>query len=436
MKFATHRALLCLAALLLVVPTAPVLAQSTAEAFGAFQLNLDTPGAKSLGMAGATLATIDDPSAAVVNPAGLVGIENNDIVVEFRQNRPENLFSVAGLVTPGQGAAIKGIEDQKSTNFSFAAYTRGFAKGAVSVYYDTPIAFSAGPSGLGPVVNNVPTMPHTGLVNIDVESIGVAGAFKINDEFSIGVGVAMQDLTLDGTNSRFARETPFPPDPYRPGLEVSRQSIVGDDDDVVFNAGFVWKSERVSVGGAYRQGSEFDTVAVNRAGQGTATPGVELGRGTGSFALPDTYGLGASFFVTKKFLVAVQWNHQTWGDLSENLADPFGVPAVVLANLKNDDIDTYHLGMGWIQDHPRFPVEIWWGAWESEGRRVAWNPAAAGPAIAAPQSLPLQAHFLAADDETHFSAGVGMTFDWFRFGFSGDISDEADTIVGSVGFNF
>ena len=412
----------------------PAIGQSSTDVFGGYTLNFGSPGPKGLALAGAITATVDDPSAAVVNPAGLVALDESKVTVEFRQDQTFDSASVAGEVTTaGGGAQIKGFNEQDQTSLSFLSYVHPFHNGAISIYRHQSVDFSTVTQSFGPRVNGMATLPSQGALDIEIETIGVAAGFKVAENFSLGVGVAMRQLDLNSTNSRFSRVVPFPADPLAPGLELDRQSVTGDDDDVVFNVGLLYDDDKWAFGASYRQGGDFDLSSTNVAGRGTAAAGALLGSDNGALGVPDVISAGVGYNFTHKFMVSVEWKRHSYGDLFGNVADPLQLGSVV-NNLQVDDIDTLHLGMSFEQTHPKYPVNLWWGIWEDEAHRVSYRGSLAELDA---NSASLAAHFFSGEDETHYAVGVGFglggTFD---IAFAGDFSDVGDIVVVSVGLTF
>ena len=456
--------------IILLALAAPVSAQSTVEAFGSYELGLDSPGAKSLGMAGAILATIDDASAAVINPAGLTALDEQDVTIEFRQRQPIYSFTQTGTANPPNGAVSatvgRGRQQRELTRVSFLSYTRPFSKGAISLYYHdlvlaSPEHRSFSPKatvGRGDKQVRVEASPSRGFLDLSVDSFGVSAAFKAGENFSIGIGVAQQMLDLNATTSRFQFDTAplFAPDPWAPSLQEEEQTARGDDEDIVFNVGIKYDDERWSFGASYRQGGEFDYQVSNLAGallrgtpeeqgkiRSSTRPDFQPGSSTGTLQIPDMYGFGIAFKPARSFTISLEWDHISYGDLDNDIASPFDTGPgcsgpcdgiLGLGDFVVDDADTLHLGFEWKQDHPKYPVSIWWGVWEDEAHRVAWNGDLAN---LDKNSAFLATTFFKGEDETHYSVGSGFGLgSLVSVALAGDFSDVGDTVIGSISLGF
>lgn len=75
-----------LAALVALIIAAPAHSISDDQVFGGLQINFANPGARSLALAGATLAMSEDGTAAFTNPAALMALSNEQGYLEVRNN--------------------------------------------------------------------------------------------------------------------------------------------------------------------------------------------------------------------------------------------------------------------------------------------------------------------------------------------------------------
>src|SRR2546426_2311587 len=94
--------------------TSRVWAQTNEEAFEQFQWQIAKPGAKATAMGGAFLASADEVSAAIANPAGLISVGRPRASVEFASFdlRIDRLGAVDSLLTGAMrssGATINGL---------------------------------------------------------------------------------------------------------------------------------------------------------------------------------------------------------------------------------------------------------------------------------------------------------------------------------------
>ncbi|MBI5418918.1 MAG: outer membrane protein transport protein [Deltaproteobacteria bacterium] len=146
---------------------------------------LPEAGAKAMGMGFAFTAQADDPSAIYFNPAGLVQLEGNNVMVGATYIR-ENGGEFTGTTPLSSGATIS--ETQKDLNFIVpnAYFTR---KASPNLAYGVGI-FS--PFGLGQEYKDRNTSFFRNQVTkIDLQTIVVNPtiAYKVNEVLSVGAGI-------------------------------------------------------------------------------------------------------------------------------------------------------------------------------------------------------------------------------------------------------
>jgi long-subunit fatty acid transport protein len=261
----------------------------------------------------------------------------------------------------------------------------------------------------------------------------------------MGVGASYYDFSMSSVTNRFNfttdpadRENPggaFGAPDYSAGNIINYQSQTGDDTAYGFNFGFLWSlSSKVSVGGVYRQGPEFDVYADNVGGPAAGDDNGAVFRSTNSkFSVPDVYGLGFAIRATDAFTVAFDWarvrySQMIWwataigedgrvvGNLfPESLDDPTKI-------LKVDDADELHLGLEYVFVNASVPVALRGGAWFDPDHKVAF-PADPGD-DGAQQSL--AALWQPGDDQWHYSLGFGLIFgERFQLDAAADFADNA-----------
>ena len=158
----------------------------TASTSFASGFRLPGAGVKAMGMGFAFTAQADDPSAIYFNPAGLLQLKGQNIMVGGTYVR-ENGGEFTGT-TPLTGGASAN-ETQKSLNFFIpnAYYTKTTPDG----YFAYGVGIFA-PFGLGQEYGNANTsIFRNQITKIDLQTIVVNPtiAFKVNEYLNVGVGI-------------------------------------------------------------------------------------------------------------------------------------------------------------------------------------------------------------------------------------------------------
>ena len=128
-----------------------VRAQTDDDANGAVQFNFSTPGARSLAMGGAFLASVDDASAAYSNPAGLLQLSESEVLVEGRRWQYATPFAERGRISgrpTGLGAdtlsaVVLGAAESEISGVSYAAAVFPRPKRAAAVFFHQAAKFES-----------------------------------------------------------------------------------------------------------------------------------------------------------------------------------------------------------------------------------------------------------------------------------------------------
>jgi long-chain fatty acid transport protein len=345
-----------------VLAVRPVAAQGNFAVQGVLAIN---PGARSVGIGGAFAAIADDATAAFANPAGLVQIGRPEISAELRATITSDDDPLLGY----SGPEISGL--------GFFAFVYPAEKWAVAVY-----------SHQLAIVDLVTAAPIVLQQEFTVTSYAAAGAYKLNEELSLGLGIA-----------------------YFNGDRKDAGSGSISDTDWGVNAGLLWHPlPSWSFGGFYRQGPEF---AVDDGPFATARS-LALKNAGGSFDFPTVAGVGAAFQPGRgAWTIAFEWDHV--GTASE----PGFEGSTVFGG--GDDV---HLGVEFAVLNWRPVLAIRGGIWQEGGRD---SEIISGAATFVQTS---------AGDLTHTAFGLGLAYKRFQFDFGVDISDLPNIVSFSVVFSF
>jgi long-chain fatty acid transport protein len=146
-------------------------------------------------------------------------------------------------------------------------------------------------------------------------------AFKLTDQFSIGVGVSYIYSTVKFNLTKLADFRPYGFEAY----DVPA-SLEGNGHSFNFNAGLLYRGEKFNFGLNYR--SRFDiefkgdmkldtsnVPAFLRGSVATAATGKT------TFRFPDILGVGVSFNVTPKFLLSADAHYVLWNRFDKYVVD-------------------------------------------------------------------------------------------------------------------
>ncbi|MGB6410524.1 MAG: outer membrane protein transport protein, partial [Candidatus Deferrimicrobiaceae bacterium] len=223
-----------------------LLFSATSAMAGGFRL--PEAGAKAMGMGFAFTAQADDPSAIYFNPAGIVQLEGDNLMVGMTYIKA-NGGSFSGITPLTGGASVS--ETQKDLDF-FVPNAYFTSKASPNFAYGVGI-FS--PFGLGQEYENRNTsIFRSQITKIDLKTLVVnpTVAYKVNDLLSIGAGIDFMygKAKLSRTPVGIDSATGFPANLYNGDLD-------GDGTAWGFNLGMlVTPIKQLKIGVAFR--SKFD----------------------------------------------------------------------------------------------------------------------------------------------------------------------------------
>lgn len=233
---------------------------------------------------------------------------------------------------------------------------------------------------------------------------------------------------------------------FSPDNSVVITKEVGDDDAFGFNLGFLWhigKERRLSVGGVFRQGPQFDTAqktGINADAFGPAEFDPEV---PGTLTVPDVLGLGVAYrSADGSTKITFDWNRirysQTLGDFTRNLGvdcnvdvDPNPCPAGQIAedfsqSFALDDIDQFHFGFERI-------VLVVESLFVGSARVGAWYEPSHTPQYVGGNEDLAALFGRELDDELHLSVGFGLVIkEDYQLDFATNFSDITDTFSFSL----
>jgi long-subunit fatty acid transport protein len=453
-----------LAALALV--SLPVAAQVDDEVISGLQFNFTPPGARSLGVGGAFLAVANDATAAYTNPAGLTNLPEQEVSIEARNFSTATLFSDTGRFngTPtGRsvdtvGSILLGETDDEVTTLSFVSYVRPIGDFRLALFRHQLVDFESSFQSRGVFFNldgncTAPTfqgcrrlLPVQSSLELDIENFGASFAYEFADKFSVGVGVNFYGFDIESTTFRYdiVLGPPdgaggfFGPPNFSPDNVFATQVQSGSDDQVGFNVGFLWDANQYfSLGGVFREGKDFDYTYTITCGDTDPAfcrgiPGLATGVNVvdATFGTPSVWGLGIAIKPTDTFTITVDYDNVEYSALVENFtvaAAPFADPNEFVV----DDADELHVGFEYVFATLANPIYLRAGAWRDPAHQIRYE----GPQP--DETVALWAGSQAADDEDHFSFGVGFAIgESFSIDLAADFSERVDIAALSAVYRF
>lgn len=427
----------------MVLATLLTPAQAPAQTGLTFEFSFSNPGARSLGLGGAFAGLADDATAAFANPAGLVQLVRPEVSMELRHWRFSTPFTRNGRVTgeptslgaDTEPGIVTGSSEVDLTGLSFISVVYPRERWSVAFYrhvlanfeseFETRGIFGEGPGPLGTVRLN----DRRDANDLEIVSYAVAGAYRLTDDLSLGLGFTYFDGFLRATDEVYVPELTtlesfFGAPSFAPDLELARSLVAFDDTDFGFSAGLLWRmSQRWQAGGFFRDGPNFELDNTLTGGPATLFPGLPPGSSvtfSTPIAFPDVYGLGITYrTVDGRLTLSFEWDRVEYSTIFESIGDTSSSELI-------EDGDEFHLGAEYVFLDTRPVLGVRVGVWHDPDHGVK-----------SPVESPLvQALFGETDDEIHYSVGFGPAFESFQIDLGADFSDRRDTISLSGIYSF
>lgn len=442
--------------LLFAVAMAPaiVLAQETPATF---EFSFSNPGARSLGLGGAFAALADDATTAFTNPAGLVQLIRPEVSAELRHWRYTTPFVVGGRYE-GEPTGIgldttDGLRFSESveqlTGLSYLSFVYPKGRWSLAVYRHQLAKFKAETEtqGLfhtgGTGIEVYRTFDRRWSTDLDIVSYGLAGAYRVSDHLSVGLGLVFFDGRLDAPFEwtffdDSSLESYFGSNSYLPERQLVHGDMAIDDSDWGLNAGLLWSfAERWSLGAFYRQGPEFTVVYGAVAGPMAPLYDPALTEGATVLTIatpmhfPDVYGLGLAYRSSDgKLAVGFEWDRVEYSSIFGSF-DPVIIESIdddldLGIELAADDGDEFRLGAEYAFLDLKPVIAVRAGVWLDPDHR--FQSISSDPEH--------QALFQAGEDEVHLALGIGFAFSSFQIDLAADFSDLVDTFSVSAIYSF
>jgi long-chain fatty acid transport protein len=269
-------------------------------------------GAAAMAMGGAFVAIANNPSAVFHNPAGIAWLDGTQVSVGTTMIIPKESLTLpyAPLISAAYKTSYDGVEQKFYP--STAYITHKISKRIVAGF-----GFFS-PYGLGTEWPNTATAPFPLRylsVKDDMKSyvFNPVIAFKVSDNFSLGIGAFYVRSTIGFDLVQAVDLRAYGGSIY----DVPTSITNGEGNGWGWNAGALFKWEKISIGLNFRSGFKIDftgDLTLNSANVPTALKALVPPGGSvaTSFNFPNIFCAGVAFNLTPKLLLSADANYIFW----------------------------------------------------------------------------------------------------------------------------
>ena len=260
-------------------------------------------GAAAMAMAGAFAALANDPTAIFYNPAGLAWLKGTQVSLGGTFIFPAGSVSLPNWPDPNFQKVYQLDQTFFPPHFYLSRSLGQRLTAGIGVF---------APYGLGtawPV--NYPLKYICTQTSMQTIFINPTLSYKISENFSLGVGVSYITSKLSLDLIRLV----VIPGVWSGDVPVSLSKATGDS--LGFNAGLLYKRDKLGVGLYWRSGFKVDYSGQLKLNKIKVPAPIQpylpdSGQATTSFRHPNIFGLGISYQFTNKFLLALEGQYYTW----------------------------------------------------------------------------------------------------------------------------
>lgn len=435
-------------------------AQSDGYAFTGINFNFTNPGARARGIGGAFVAIADDSTAALANPAGLAYLDR-EISLEWIQDDEE--FPVGQLTHGGVETEISNLglsiipnEDpfrvgatSSSNRLNYGAFLVPLKRNRLTlalsygVLADLESRFEVGDSVVCVGVDGVASMPAAGeactLSFVDPEGgpvpvqhfgqtvryamkteiASAALGYRLNDRWSLGfeIGLGLTEFTGVAEIDRSSV-----------GLEDRVEASTGDDEDLLYTIGVLYRADYWGFGVSWRSASQY------RIGNALLDPSGDLVEESvpfdGDMTVPERAAIGVAFYPSDSWVVAAEVTRIPYSDVLSRMRPFSGIEAGADIDYQIEDVTEFHLGA----EYTRFSGKKGWsvrGGWWRDTTHLPFvdEPYEDARNDVADRARAVQSIVRARfeEDVDHFTFGVGLSSGIVRVDAAVDWTDQSGT---------
>jgi long-chain fatty acid transport protein len=285
-------------------------------------MNAASPSARSLGVGGAFVAIVDDPSAALTNPAGLPLVQGSQLLTEVTGRRLATAFLQKGRISgPVTNVGVdsvphpafgESVDSRLALSFTGFAHTRGHS--SIALYRHELVDlrqeargegvfqfYDSGRPGDSPHRRQYPYIAERTLT---VTAYGVAAGHRIGSHLSVGAAFSILDLSLHSAIRSYDLTAFFGPPDFTSERVALTQT--GDEVATACTVGVLWDTRRLRIGGSFRQGANFTFTEEDFQGE---------------LRLPHTFSAGALLRLSESVTLIADFVHVSYSRLKDDFVD-------------------------------------------------------------------------------------------------------------------
>ena len=402
-----------------------------------FNYTLNTSGARTIGMGGTAVASVDDASATLANPAALVRLSKTEFRVDGNFRHIEAI-NHPGADNLGTGESIRmGLHVDETNQIDPAlmalATPLGDGRTVIGLFYHEFLPYDRSVTVIDPLSGGIAEKHN---VMFDLDEFGASLARGLYDG-RLAIGLSMSLVTPNMLITAKQDRTPQPG-----SFDAVDFTSYGSqsEQEPIWRFGLLYRpSETMSFGVNYTltQNVEYtmttanSPATINSAQQSGCIGDVNIGTlpdGTptgnwfceSSLVLPESVSIGFAYTPNEAWTLAIDATRINYSRIEEfhaAYAYPGGDVTVIQSNIdfEAEDVIEVHLGLEYLTQFKQYPLALRAGYYLDPAHDIKYLGTDSTSQLIYP----------GGEDVQHLSVGVGMPFsETLQFDLALDAADD------------
>jgi len=405
-----------------------------------FSYTLNTSGARTIGMGGTAVASVNDASATLTNPAALVRLSKTEFRFDsnFRHHEEVNQQGADNLGTGKSILMGLHVDDTNQIDPALMALATPLGDGrtVIALFYHEFLPYDRSVIVTDPISGGIAEKHN---VMFDLDEFGLSIAHSLFDgQLAIGLSASLVTPNMLITTQRDQTPQPGSFD----GVEFSTYGSKGEQEPV-WRLGLLYQpNETISLGLNYTltQDPQYTMTTANSpetvdsAQQNGCTGDINIGTlpdGTptgswicdSSLPMPNIFSVGLAYTPNEVWNFAIEAVHIDYKRAIIEFTAPYAYPNgdITVVQTKNDfqttDVIELHLGLEYNTILNQYPLALRAGYYFDPAHDIKYNGIDSTSA----------AIYTGGEDIQHLTAGVGVVFkESLKLGVGIDAADNDD----------
>ncbi len=395
-----------------------------------FSYTLNTSGARTIGMGGTAVASVNDASAVLTNPAALVRLQKTEFRFDsnFRHNEASNQPGADNL---GTGKSIRmGLQVHETNQIDPALMALATplkdGKTIVALFYHEFLPYDRAVTVTDPISGGI-AEKHNVMFDLDEFGLSIAHNF-FDGQLALGLSASLVTPNMYITTQR----DPSPQPGSFDGVDFSSYGSKSEQEPV-WRFGLLYQpNETISLGINYTltQDPQYALVTANTPETVNGAPAngcVNDIAGNwicdSSLPMPNIFSVGLAYMPNQVWNFAIEAVHIDYSRATMEFTAPYAYPDgdITVIQTKNDfeanDVVELHLGVEYNTGFNQYPLALRAGYYFDPAHDIKYTGADSTSKVI----------YTGGEDVNHFTAGAEMMFmQALKLGTAVDAGDNDD----------